>query len=54
METEDLIDKYYLHQLTPREEEQMETLLKEDMVFRAEFDFRENLRRAIKDTERTS
>ncbi len=54
MDTEEIIDKYYLDELTPEERVLMQRRLREDADFKAEFDFQENLRRAIRDTERDS
>ena len=52
MENEELIYKYFLDELTAHERQQFEFRLHENADFKAEYDFQENLRIAIKNTER--
>ncbi len=52
MENEELIHKYFQDTLTSEEQDQFDTLLKEDDDFKEQFEFENNVQQIIKDKER--
>lgn len=51
MDKQQLLENYFLHRLTPKQEKMMGDLLDNDPAFKAQFDFEKELKRVIKNKE---